>query len=339
MHVDHRHLPRGPVGQRDRQPGGWIRGVRAWRRVHLGRERVLLSPHPVAQRPGRRSHQRRDLPAGRRQRRRSGVPRRRRCRTTGATACGTPRAVPPSSTSTAASPPSCGWRHPPDDAVKLSLLRITNHVATPAPADRHRLRRMDARRAPRGYAVAGAHALRARAARHPRPEPLRPALRGVDRVPRDLGAGGQLHRRPHVVPRAQRHARCARPRSLRDALDGVAGVALDPCGALQMTVDLAPGTSREITVPARCRAARKERRDARSTACAPRPRRRRAAMAAEDGWTSRLGVVTVRTPDDAFDAMVNTWTLYQALVVPDVGAHRGCTRAAVRTASATSCRT
>jgi cyclic beta-1,2-glucan synthetase len=30
-------------------------------------------------------------------------------------------------------------------------------------------------------------------------------------------------------------------------------------------------------------------------------------------WTDRLGVITVETPDDAFDAMINKWSLYQAL--------------------------
>jgi cyclic beta-1,2-glucan synthetase len=31
------------------------------------------------------------------------------------------------------------------------------------------------------------------------------------------------------------------------------------------------------------------------------------------GWAERLGVITVRTPEPTFDAMLNRWTLYQAL--------------------------
>src|SRR4029077_17508143 len=30
-------------------------------------------------------------------------------------------------------------------------------------------------------------------------------------------------------------------------------------------------------------------------------------------WTDRLSVIKVRTPDPSFDAMLNRWTLYQAL--------------------------
>jgi len=51
----HRRRPAasGAVGQRDRQPRRRVPGNRAWRRMHLGREQLLLSAHPLAQRSGR----------------------------------------------------------------------------------------------------------------------------------------------------------------------------------------------------------------------------------------------------------------------------------------------
>jgi cyclic beta-1,2-glucan synthetase len=42
-------------------------------------------------------------------------------------------------------------------------------------------------------------------------------------------------------------------------------------------------------------------------------RAKQAIAAALDGWTQRLAVVKVKTPDPSFDAMINRWMLYQAL--------------------------
>ncbi len=105
----------------------------------------------------------------------------------------------------------------------------------------------------------------------------------------------------------------ANPAALqRGALDGRTGVDLDPCGALQMQVTLAPGEVREIAVvlgacPSEPEAKRTIERFRSARAA-------RAAIAQSvDRWQSRLSVVTVRTPDAAFDAMINKWTLYQAL--------------------------
>jgi len=103
------------------------------------------------------------------------------------------------------------------------------------------------------------------------------------------------------------------PAALRMAqLDGVTGVQHDPCGALQMQMSLAPGEMREVVVL--LGAARTER-DARRTIARLRvPGAAREAIAQSvAAWDARLSVVTVRTPDAAFDAMMNKWTLYQAL--------------------------
>jgi cyclic beta-1,2-glucan synthetase len=96
------------------------------------------------------------------------------------------------------------------------------------------------------------------------------------------------------------------------ALDGVTGGGLDPCAALQTSFALAPGETREIAF---------------LLGAAPGEEAARAAIArlgtvaaaqaavAETtaAWAARLSVITVRTPDPAFDAMMNHWALYQAL--------------------------
>jgi len=95
-------------------------------------------------------------------------------------------------------------------------------------------------------------------------------------------------------------------------LSGATGAGLDPCAALQCALELKPGASREIAIvlgaepdePAAHRAL-EEYRDV--------ERARAALGAAAATWAARLGAVTVRTPDPAFDAMLNRWTLYQAL--------------------------
>ena len=59
----------GAVGERDRQPARRIRGDRAGRRLHLGREQLLLPADAVAQRSGQRPAERGALPARRGDRR------------------------------------------------------------------------------------------------------------------------------------------------------------------------------------------------------------------------------------------------------------------------------
>ena len=90
------------------------------------------------------------------------------------------------------------------------------------------------------------------------------------------------------------------------------GGGLDPCAALQMTLDLAPGETREIAVAL---GAGLDADEARRLAgkYADAARARAAIDANVAAWETRLGVIRVRTPDPAFDAMVNRWSLYQAL--------------------------
>ncbi|HUF12038.1 MAG TPA: glucoamylase family protein [Longimicrobiales bacterium] len=90
------------------------------------------------------------------------------------------------------------------------------------------------------------------------------------------------------------------------------GAGLDPCAALQCVVDLAPGETREIAM---LLGASDGESDAHRLIA-----RYRAPDAARAGlersvaaWFDRLTVVSVRTPEPSFDALLNRWTLYQAL--------------------------
>ena len=110
-----------------------------------------------------------------------------------------------------------------------------------------------------------------------------------------------------------RNGTLAEPEALRrEGLEGVTGPGLDPCAALHCLLELAPGMSRELVVaigaaPDRDQALRAAERYGDVT-------RAQAAFAETvRQWADRLSVVTVRTPDPAFDAMLNRWALYQAL--------------------------
>lgn len=105
----------------------------------------------------------------------------------------------------------------------------------------------------------------------------------------------------------------ARPTSLEGAkpLSGATGAGLDPCSALQTTVDLAPGETVDVIwiigQSASAAAARALVRDLR--AADP------AALLAEveAHWDAILGAIQVRTPDRAMNVMLNGWLPYQTL--------------------------
>jgi cyclic beta-1,2-glucan synthetase len=95
-------------------------------------------------------------------------------------------------------------------------------------------------------------------------------------------------------------------------LGGSAGAGLDPCSALQCVLALQPGESREIVVL--LGAAEGEDVAAALVHELRDPARAAAAVRATVGaWRERLSVITVRTPEPTFDAMLNHWSLYQAL--------------------------
>ena len=95
-------------------------------------------------------------------------------------------------------------------------------------------------------------------------------------------------------------------------LGGITGAGIDPCAALQCVVDLEPGETREIAIllgacdsEASARKALADYKDL--------ERAKSSIERTVEQWDQRLSVVTVKTPEPTFDAMINRWTLYQAL--------------------------
>ncbi|MBA3521508.1 MAG: glycosyl transferase family 36, partial [Gemmatimonadales bacterium] len=98
----------------------------------------------------------------------------------------------------------------------------------------------------------------------------------------------------------------------RGTLSGTTGAGIDPCAALQCALNLAPGETREVAILLGAGAdgaeARQMLADHREVG-----RARAAVERAVQSWARRLSTITVKTPEPTFDAMVNRWTLYQAL--------------------------
>ena len=102
------------------------------------------------------------------------------------------------------------------------------------------------------------------------------------------------------------------PAGIDTDLSGETGAILDPCAVLRSNLELAPGQSRELVVllgsaetEAAARRLLAEYRDL--------GRARKALAQAAERWSERLSTIRVRTPEPTFDAMLNRWTLYQAL--------------------------
>jgi len=98
----------------------------------------------------------------------------------------------------------------------------------------------------------------------------------------------------------------------RSPLGETTGAAMDPCAALQTTIALAANETRDIIVL--LGAARGQ--DAARSLIAKYGATGAASAAIDamiDDWARRLSTVTVKTPEPTFDAMMNRWSLYQAL--------------------------
>jgi len=99
---------------------------------------------------------------------------------------------------------------------------------------------------------------------------------------------------------------------LRNGMTEDSGDTIDPCSAMQVKVELAPGQSHQLVVLLGACTGEDEARK-----LVAKYRGAEAAVAALDTaaktWRERLGLISVKTPVPTFDLMVNGWTLYQAL--------------------------
>jgi cyclic beta-1,2-glucan synthetase len=112
-----------------------------------------------------------------------------------------------------------------------------------------------------------------------------------------------------------RHGDASDPAALREPgelLHETAGPAIDPCAALQCTVDLKPGETREVVALLGADHGETAVRELLARYRAPRE-----AIAELErqvaSWDRLLSAVVVKTPEPGFDVMVNRWLLYQAL--------------------------
>jgi cyclic beta-1,2-glucan synthetase len=135
-----------------------------------------------------------------------------------------------------------------------------------------------------------------------------------------------------------REGTTAAPAALtRERLSGRAGELGDPCAALMTNLDLAPGGTDEIVfVLGQAESMEEARRLA--AAYADPVRAHETLEEVRTLWNRILGAVQVRTPDPAFDLMVNRWLLYQTLACR-MWAGRLSTSRAEHSDSATNFRT
>ena len=107
----------------------------------------------------------------------------------------------------------------------------------------------------------------------------------------------------------------------RARLSNRVGAGMDPCAAIQVDFDLAPGQEREIVFRL---GVGRDADDARSLV--NRFRGPTAASGALDAvwqqWTHTLGAVSVETPDQSLNVLANGWLIYQTLGLPPLGAKR-----------------
>jgi cyclic beta-1,2-glucan synthetase len=201
---------------------------------------------------------------------------------------------------------------PANDPVKIVQLRVTNRLDRP-------------RRLTATYYVEwvlGATRDTTQAFVVPEFDPPSQALLARNPWSRDFGdriAFAAASERLHglTADRAEflgRHGSRTLPLALgRIGLASTVRAGLDPCGALQVHIELAPGATAELHFllgQARSR----EEAAALTTTYRDRANVESALAAVTERWESLLGAVQVRTPDAALDLMLNRWLLYQTLV-------------------------
>src|SRR5438034_8580458 len=97
----------------------------------------------------------------------------------------------------------------------------------------------------------------------------------------------------------------------RERLSGRVGAGLDPCGALQATIELPAGGRAEVVF---FLGEAESPEQARELIVRYRTRDVAAVLrAVGERWGELLGTVQVRTPDRSLDILLNRWLLYQTL--------------------------
>ena len=110
-----------------------------------------------------------------------------------------------------------------------------------------------------------------------------------------------------------RNGSLAKPLAMQRAnLSGKVGAGLDPCGAIQVRFNLAPGSERTIVFRL---GAGENAEEARKLVHSTRGVETSALSLQEskDRWWEFLETIQVETPDQALNFMINGWLLYQAL--------------------------
>jgi len=98
----------------------------------------------------------------------------------------------------------------------------------------------------------------------------------------------------------------------RKRLSGRSGAGMDPCAALQVTIDLPDAAEREMVFQLGSAASTREALELIQQLSGPRTASP-ALDRVKQHWASILGAVQLTTPDDAVNIFANGWLLYQTL--------------------------
>jgi cyclic beta-1,2-glucan synthetase len=108
-----------------------------------------------------------------------------------------------------------------------------------------------------------------------------------------------------------RHGSLGAPAAMKDLqLSGESGAGHDPCGALQVHVALEPGERRRVVFLLGMAADREQAQGLIAAFGSP-PAADLTLQQSHAGWSRTLDAIQVKTPDDSFDTLVNSWLLYQ----------------------------
>ncbi|MEA2762580.1 MAG: cyclic beta,2-glucan synthetase, partial [Gemmatimonadaceae bacterium] len=98
----------------------------------------------------------------------------------------------------------------------------------------------------------------------------------------------------------------------RAGLSGAIGATIDPCCAMQVSITIEPGESRDIVMLLGAADGENAVREIIARHRAPEAARKSVDTNIAS-WERRLDTIKVTTPEPTFDLMVNRWALYQAL--------------------------